>query len=231
MFSFFKKKSKLTQDDLNFLQKVVEVLPTKYQYLKPQVTEDFMLNKKPNEIGEKGDYCLVLDANLEKKFTNEDLPRFFILKGVEVWNKKLNEYETVELHIIQGVIFGFKLVAKSQDLDLSDIQIKNISEKHFENKDVNELKEILGDFSNEVKNQIDIEDSFKIEIPEGIFFTIKNIGDGNYLAINKLREVYALIHDPYQISLIHKDLATFVKIMNDKDFDVSEYLVNGGIKM
>lgn len=223
MFNLFKKKRQLTKHDLEFLQKIVTALPKKYQYLQNQVTDEFMLGKKPNELGDRGDYCLTLNASLEQEFINKKLPQFFIIRGIEVWNKKQKNYESVELHIVQGIIFGYKLFSNPADLDLNNLSTKSVNEKHFNNEDINQVTSILGDLTQDEKTLIDIENSFKIEIPEGVFYTIKNLEDGNYLCINTSGEIYLLIHDPYVVKLIYKNISELIVKLNNNEFDISKY--------
>jgi hypothetical protein len=58
---------------------------------------------------------------------------------------------------------------------------------------------IIGKINDQQKSKLDIENTFKIEIPEGDFYTIKDLGDGNYLAVDEHGVVYELLHDPYSI--------------------------------
>ena len=88
----FKRKNKISKEDFEFLNAVVSKLPSKYDYLKRQVTEEFLLGKEPNELGDKGTYTLLLNANLEKNYANKKLPRVSILKHIKIYNKKKKDY-------------------------------------------------------------------------------------------------------------------------------------------
>jgi hypothetical protein len=66
----FRRKNRILKEDFDFLKAVVSKLPSKYDYLKRQVTEEFLLGKEPSKLGDKGTYTLLLNANLEKKYTN-----------------------------------------------------------------------------------------------------------------------------------------------------------------
>jgi hypothetical protein len=61
---------------------------------------------------------------------------------------------------------------------------------------INYINDIDEDLIIFLKN---MDDTFQIEIPEGIFYSIKDLGEGNYLTVNENGEVYELLHDPYSV--------------------------------
>jgi hypothetical protein len=221
MFNIFKKKSGLSPLDLKFLKSVVKNLPEQYEYLSNQISEDFILDKKVNELGDPGTYRLVLNARFENNFIIKTAPSFYILKDIAVWNKIKNAYEPVELHIMQGMICGFKIGARLLDLDLSRIETKNLTEKHFNNDDVKQVEKIFSSLSNDQQKLLELKSSFKIELPEGVFFTIKNLGDGNYLSVNTSGKVYGLFHDPYKVEFLYENVFA---LLNDVLYKESTYL-------
>lgn len=222
MFGFL-KKNKLSKEDINFLNAVVCSLPEKYSYLKEQVSEDFMLGKKPNPLGEDNCYTLTLNANLEKKYSNHDLPRFFILEGIKVLNKKSDVFEYIELHILEGMLAGYQTKADLMNLDTGKIDCSGLKEKLFDNQDKIELSAILGDVKKDLLSIFDIENTFKIEIDEGVFFVLKDLGDGNYLSINQEGSVFGMIHDPYEVEKIFETKKQFFDALKSREFKIKEY--------
>ncbi|PUV21065.1 hypothetical protein [Sphingobacterium athyrii] len=211
MFNFFKRNS-LSSHDLVFLKCIVECLPDKYSYLKPQVTEDFIIGKKINKHGALGAYVFTLNAKLESHFLNTNLPEYFIIKDIRVFDTKLKRYNIVEFDILQGMLAGYYLNGNIKDLDLSKIDTSHIKEKNFKDQDKNNLRMILGGSYDEVVKLLDLKSTFHINVSEGDFYVINDFGDGNYLAINSQGAIYGLIHDPYEIQKI---------------FDSPEALLNG----
>lgn len=223
MFNIFKRKDKITSKDYTFLKVVIEILPSKYEYLVDQVSENFILGKKPNRLGEKGSYVFSLNADLESKFSNKSLPQFFIVKDIGIWNTKRGSFEELELHILEGMLAGFKLVSNYSDLNFNEIDTSKIKEKHFRNEDKNTLKQIIGRVDRDVLAQIDVESTFKIEIPEGNFYVIKELGDGNYLSMNSQGAVYGLIHDPYEVDKIFENKRDFFDALKSGSFNIVQY--------
>lgn len=202
MFGFFKKKSeyKFEDQEIDFFKNVINILPRRYLYLERQITKDFIFAWKPNQLGYANSYTFLLNANLEKKFERTDLPQFFIINNIKVWERVLKRYINIELDILTGFIGGFKSESINfGNFDFSKVDLSELGEKHFNNQDKDELVKILGKLNKDQLSRLDIDDTFKVEIPEGIFYTIKNIGEGDYLAVNLRGEVYELLHDPYAV--------------------------------
>lgn len=205
MFGLFKKKkeNKFEDNELRFFQNIVDILPSRYSYLRNSITKDFILGWKANELGYSDSYTFLLNANLEKRFKKKELPHFFILKNIGIWEASMQKYLNVELDILTGFLGGFKSESVNfKNFDFTKVDLSKLTEKHFKNEDKDNLMKIIGDVSKDQLSQFELEDTFKIEIPEGNFYTIKNLGDGNYLALNEKGEVYELIHEPYSVKKI-----------------------------
>jgi hypothetical protein len=218
MFNIFKKKDIIDDGEIEFLRSVISRLPSKYFYLLNQATKEFILSKKINPLGEPGSYTLLLNASMEKKYSNKNLPSFFIIKGFKVWNNAKNDFDNIELDIMEGMLAGFRITGNYKDLDLSKSDITGIEEKHFKNHDKDIVMDILRNVDERTMRKLDINDTFKIELAEGEFYTIKNLKDGNYLAVNKKGEVYALIHDPYVVKKLFTSFAEFSDHSNSNRF-------------
>ncbi|UZT98216.1 hypothetical protein ODZ84_01185 [Chryseobacterium fluminis] len=200
MFEFFKRKKEYKFEDreICFFKNIINVLPKRYLYLEKQLTKDFILGWKPNPLGYENSYTFLLNAALEKKFERKNFPQFFIIQNIEVWEKTLSKFVSIELDILTGFFGGFKSESIAfENFDFTKINLSKLNEKHFRNQDKDELLEIIGKLNKDQLSKLDIDDAFKIEIPEGVFYTIKILGDGDYLAVDSKGTVYELLHDPY----------------------------------
>lgn len=223
MFNIFRKGKKIKKEDYDFLEAIIEALPSQYSYLIDQVTEDFILDKKNNPLGDQGTWTLILNADLERKFAKKWLPKFFIIKGIGICNKNKESIELVELHIMEGMLAGFKLQAKYSDLDLERIDISRVVEKQFQDEDQEVLNEILGNVPEDILFYLDLKSTFKIDTEEGYFYVIKKLGDGDYLAMDKKGAVYVMIHDPYKVERIFSNKESFFQALKSSKFDVSKF--------
>ena len=131
MFNFFGKKKLIKELDYELLMLITNALPQEYSYLVHQVSKDFILDKKVNPLGDKGTYTLTLNAKLESKYSNKLLPRLFIIKDIGIWNNLEKSYKQMELHILEGMLAGFKIDSDYKDLDFQRIDTSKIKEKHF----------------------------------------------------------------------------------------------------
>lgn len=203
MFRVFKKTNKkweFMDKEINFFRKIIELLPTRYHYFLDQLNKDFLISFKPNDLNFKDWYSVQLNAKLEKDYGKPKLG-YFQLQNIYVLNKKSGKKEKIIISFLEGMFIGFFM----QDIEfdnyvLSEYDTSNLKEKHFKNeKDKAALLEIINGISEEKLSSFDINDTFQIEIPEGIFYTIKDLGEGDYLAVNENGEVYELLHDPYSV--------------------------------
>ena len=223
MLNFFRKRNRIKQEDYRFLRAVVTTLPSKYSFLVGQVSEEFILNKKVNTLGDKGTYSLILNAELESKFSNKSLPYFFILKDIYIWNEVQKAFDQIELHVLEGMLAGFKIYAKYSQLDLTRIDTTQVKEKLFKDEDKEYLVNLIGHVSQDILAQLDIKSTFKVEIEEGDFYVIKDLQDGNYLSMDENGAVYGMIHDPYEVEKLFETKEAFFLALKSGRFIIEEY--------
>jgi len=223
MLNLFRKKKLIKEDDYIFLKVIVENLSDKYPYLTDQVSKEFILDKIRNQLGDKGTYTLTLNAKLEPKYSNKSFPQFFIIRNIGVWNNAKMSFEQIELHILEGMLAGFRVVSKYSDFNLKKIDTSKVKEKHFNNEDRDTLEKVIGNITSDLMSQLDIEGTFKIDLPEGEFYVIKDLEDGNYISMDKKGVVYGMIHDPYEIEKLFDNKEKFFKALKSGEFNISEY--------
>lgn len=201
MFKKQKKIQNFTDKEINFFKKIVEILPTRYHYIIDQLNKDFLISFKANDLNFKDWYSVQLNAKFEKKYSRPRLG-YFQLQNIYIYNKKSGKKEKIIISFLEGMFIGFFM----QDIEfdnyiLSEYDTSNLKEKHFKNEnDKQTLMEIIKGVNKAKLSDLEIDDTFKIELPEGVFYTIKNLQDGNYLAVNNIGEVYELLHDPYSVT-------------------------------
>jgi hypothetical protein len=64
-----------------------------------------------------------------------------------------------------------------------------------ENPDEEILRKILKSLPKDKLEQIEIADTFEIELDNKFYYIVFDMEDGNYIAVNKQGKVYRLIHD------------------------------------
>lgn len=81
----------------------------------------------------------------------------------------------------------------------------------------------MGNVDNDVLSKLDINLTFKIDVDEGEFYVIKDLGDGNYLSMDQNGAVYRMIHDPYKIEKIVEDKENFYQALKNGAFDITGF--------
>lgn len=222
---FRKKNSKHIKSwEYQLLDAIVNKLPLKYSFLKNQINTDFIIDSVPNVLLEKGWKRILCNQNLYNTYRNDNIN--YKLVGIYVFDLESQSYKSVEIDLYEGIIIGYKIENVSVQYDTTRIDLRNLREMHYENKDRDELINLIGDVSEVLLSKLDIEDTFKIEIPEGEFYVIKELGDGNYISMDKSGAVYGLIHDPYEIEKLFDNKNTFFDSLESGEFSMSRYYEN-----
>lgn len=159
-----------------------------------------------------GGYIFRLDAivyeNLEDKNLNPFILRNIISKN---WN---GQSVQIEVYTSNGLMSGFFVSDNLESIDPSTIAIESLYVKYSRNDDVKDVSELFLRMQPYRKN-LDLSDSFRITIQEKDFFTVKALGDGNYLAIDKGGCLYELTHDPFSIRLKYGSLDSFLETLKE----------------
>ena len=198
MFRFFNRSViKPSSEIIKFLENLISVLPDKYSFLHDQINLNFFLGLEKNRINNRK-FSFLLNSNLQEKYVNKKVADYFILENIQVWDNSMKNFVCINISIVRGLIVSIELPSiKFNNYDFSKHDISQLSEKCFNNEDKAELLKIIGKLNKDQLSKLDIDDTFKIEIPEGVFYTIKILGDGDYLAVDSKGTVYELLHDPY----------------------------------
>ncbi len=204
----------ITPIELHFFKSLISILPSQYDYLLPQINDDFLIAFKENVLGFKDSYTFLLNAKLESKYINKRLPHFFILQNIKVWNTAKADFMPINLNILSGYLGGFNVESIDfSNFDFTKIDISEINEKHFENKD---LEKLLLNFDENDKKVLAkyIDSTYEIKLSNGIFYFIDNIGNGDVVALDKTGALYLLTHDPAKVIPIFSKEELLEKLEN-----------------
>jgi len=225
MFSIFKKKKQdrsIPEIEYVLLEKVTSGLPNKYSFLKNQINRDFILGALPNVFLGNGWKTLLYNQKLYDTIVDKNIN--YKLSGIRVYDSELKTYQTIQLDICNGILIGYQLEKNENNLD--NINYDNIYEKLFVNEDEETLLSIIGIQNKAIESHLDLQDTFKLELEEGEFYTIKNMGNGDYVAVNKNREVYLIIHDPYEVEKIFDSVNDFFNSLKADSLSIDKYYEN-----
>lgn len=179
-----------------FESNVAEILKINF----PKIKEALELSLKNYSVkfSKKPSGIYLSYNNYEK-----NIPEFeasFDLYGLKVFNKKSNEYEAITLFFHNNLL-SFIEVANPEKFyktyDFEKLQIGELRTKYVysKNQDSKNTLEILKNVSQVLLNQLEIENAIEIEINDNLYYTILDMKNGNYIAVDKSRKVYQLCHD------------------------------------
>jgi len=170
---------------------------------------------------------------LSRGYNEEILPELetnFDLYGLKVFNKKLNQYVDITLFFQNDLLTLIEVENPEKfhkTYDYSKLQIGELSIKeiNIENLDKKNTLDILKNVSQDKLNQLEIEDAIEIECNENLYYTILDMEDGNYIAIDKSGKVYRLNHDHSEkVKGISNDIDSFFDLYKGRKSNLSEIM-------
>ena len=202
-----------------FEHKIAELLETELSELKKAIgISEFAgirFMEKPNSI-------FILRGYTQK--TYEEIKRnhktYFNLTGISVWNRKTENYEPIKLNYQNDTLTKIEIENPEyfhKTFNLNQIRKSEIKLEHLkiENLDQKIAEKALKTLTKEQLELLELDYAFEIELDEKLFYTILDMEDGNYVAVDKKGKIYRLNHDHEErVKLISNKPTDFFKIYN-----------------
>ena len=153
----------------------------------------------------------------------------YILKGIEIKKKKSTEFVGITIQMVWDLISTIYIDHPNdfwKYYDSNSFRINNLirSDIQTRNEDAEKLKGILKNVQTDQIIKLEIEDTFEIEIDEKKFYTIVDMEDGNYIAVNSKGKVYILNHDSTEsVKLIHNSIHDFLNKFSGNKKELVKY--------
>ncbi|WP_420574779.1 hypothetical protein [Kordia sp.] len=212
IFSYKTKKKHIEQ----FALAIAELLQTELPELKTVITlsqvHGISFTKQPSGI-----YIATKYTPEDYKIIQDAHQTCFNLTGISVFHKKEKRFVSIPLYYQSDCLTRITVERPEyfhKTFDLSKIQKSEIKleQLKIENSNNNTVEEILQSLTTEQLNLLELTASFEIELDEKIYYTILDLEDGNYVAIDEKGKVYRLIHDhEIPVKLIANTPADFFK--------------------
>lgn len=218
MFRLFKKTSwKIDGKALAFFRQVFSQLPTDFQFLADGLDKGLYRRFIVNHAMKGHFYSIGFDPSQSDKSMIKG--KHFELENIII--KQDGQEYLLNITIDEGIWVGFEI--GKNILDFTNFQI-----------DLSSLKKSKVKFAADTKiekfvrgltcDQLDLTDLGEFDIDGKIYYQIKDLEDGNYIAIDNKGQVFGLIHDSYKIELINKSVRQFIDDVNGGLFDLDKYL-------
>lgn len=201
MFIFFKRKKKFSN---KLFLRICSSLPDKYLFLYNQVKDNIILsvNKEDN-----GYYKFKLDHNLFNKYEQKK-GRYYQINGIMLSDMGIKT--TISLRVGYGILLGYLTPNNVWLNSLSDNVNVNVSNIEIEFFDEIE-KDIINLFSKEENKYITPNDIYEIGLKGHTLYHIYDIGDGDFIAIDKNKNIYKVTHDPLEVELLSENLLDILR--------------------
>ena len=154
----------------------------------------------------------------------------YILTGISVLNKKENAYQPIKLIYQSDGLSQIEIENPEyfhRTFDLNQIQKNHIKLEHLKmvNPDQKTTEKILKSLTKEQIALLELEYAFEIEFDEKLYYTILDMEDGNYIAVDKKGKVYRLNHDHEEMVKLIADKPTdFFKIYNGQKSELEDLI-------
>ncbi|MCJ8288418.1 MAG: hypothetical protein HRT58_00185 [Crocinitomicaceae bacterium] len=124
----------------------------------------------------------------------------FNLFGLSAYHINKQSYIPLKLNYCFGSLTRIEVDEPEKfhkNFDLDNLQINEMKIEALPNENPNKktVEKILKALTKEQKDSLELEDTFEIELDEKLYYTILDMENGNYVAVDKLGNVYRLNHD------------------------------------
>ena len=213
-----------------FEHNVAEILKNNFPEIKEALELSLRLysiqfSQKPCGIYLSRDYS----AENYKKVLPENKTNFD-LYGLQVFNKKLQEFEDITLFFHKNLLTLIEVSDPEKfhkNYDFSKLKTGELSIKEIytENLDKKHTLDILKNVPKDQLNQLDIENAIEIEFNGNSYYTILDMENGNYIAIDKSKKVYRLNHDHIEtVKKIANNIEDFFDLYNGHKSNLIELM-------
>ncbi len=215
MFRLFKKNSWAINNNIKqFFQTLFSQLPPEFQFLqdglKNGLYRRYIFNEGDNYFisfaPDQSDKSIVKGKN-------------FDIMNIRVLSDK-QEYQ-LNLKVYKGLWVGFdisKNIKKFKLYQFDTSKMKKV-ESRFPTDD--KIKNLVEDL---YSDKLELDNLSEFEIDGKLYYQIKDLEDGNFIAIDNNGKVFGLIHDPFKIELLYYSIRDFVESVNSGKFKIEEYV-------
>ena len=180
---------------------VLKCLPAEYAELHRQVKQGLVTGvfkqEKPvaNYVGFRYD-------PMKSKIFEKKSGRDYILKGIEL-NDVKGKIADLCIYVGQDMIAG---LATSQKVDFaiegSTIKVGRLVKRFLDEFSESRLKKM---FTPNQLEKINPSQVYEVELNGRTFYHIQDLDDGDFIAIDKEKNLVKITHDPYQICRVSDD--------------------------
>lgn len=200
------RRTKFKEWELKLLSNITEKLPVEYYPLKQQVKQGLFkgvlvgLSDIPEYVG------FTVNSELYKKFY-EEKGRNYKLTNIKVYNQSSKNYISCNIYVSYGIINGYSLSEKKPSIDPDNIIMDDLRIVYLDTAN-EELLQLLTSVEKDLINPSDI---YEIVLGGEVYYHLKDLEDGDFIAMNRQKQFFNITHDPFQIIPLQRPLKDILK--------------------
>jgi hypothetical protein len=133
--------------------------------------------------------------------------RSVTIKGISVFDSITNQFIELEIYISLGLITGYSTPKNSRIKIIADrVNVDRFFTQYWDSE-IAQLKKILN--SNELE-RLSENEVYEVTIDGTTYYHIKDLEDGDFIGIDKKKNIYKITHDPYEITKLDGELEDFL---------------------
>lgn len=140
---------------------------------------------------------------ISKKYIKEK-EAGFVLKGIRIFDTVNLDFFDLNIYVIENLIVGYSTSAKKFKPDLNKIDVSNYRKVPLINSEFKKIEKL---FTKDELSMINPDNVFEITIEGKVYFHLKDIGDGDFLAVDDNKKFYKISHNPFNIIEIQGNLS------------------------
>lgn len=207
MFGLF-KRTKIKKWELDLLREVLNKLDIDgSKDLLNQIDSNLIRGVLTNISDIKGYVAFTYNFEIVKKFENLK-EKDYKIENVLVFDELSASFLDYTIYVSTGTISGYAINSNRKiKINPKNVRCLNAKKTYINNIDYDNLKKILT--SNEIE-LINSSEVYLIEVNNKEFYKIKDIGDGDFIGIDKDKEMYKITHNPLEIKKIEGSLENII---------------------
>ncbi|MDD7886038.1 hypothetical protein [Flavivirga sp. 57AJ16] len=198
MFGLF-KRIKIKDWEIELLKLVLSEINEKE--LLEQVNNNLLKGVLTNVSDIPGYVAFTYNPEVLKRYDNLEAHNYRIT-NIKVFDKKGTAYNYT-IYVSTGTINGYAIVPpkKGVSLNLDRTDTNNVKIIKSDNEDFKELSKFLNANEKELINPSEV---YKVSLSNKEYYNILNLEDGDFIAVDKEKNIYKITHDPYEILLLNE---------------------------
>lgn len=130
--------------------------------------------------------------------------RYFSISGITIFDRETNHPVKLSINIGFGILLGYSTDVKTfTSPAMETINIEYFKVEYHDENSANEVRSLLGE---EYSKYINPSEVYEVFIKGEKYFHLKEIGDGDFIGVNRDGILYNVSHDPISITEVEEGL-------------------------